>query len=389
MKGKGGTSSTTTTTTVNKSKHNFLIMELPEPIVLDILSRLPAKSIFRCKCVCKTWLTLFSLPYFSNLHLSNSPIEFLLRGSCPKTLLLTQLDESPITTCDDKFRIGRKFMIDLKMHDNQTNQIKVCSSLDGLICFCENKTNSYYVYNPLTGQNVVVPQCGIKGSRSLGCWLGISGKSNEYKLLKFVSNTSVDAFILTLGTNSWRSIALTPRYINLNSSYAPFVNGALHWVNATRGYGRIGCDSEVIFLFDFEEEKFGQVPAPDDYYSGVGEDCDFGKRYFANGLGVLGGCLSLCYSLHFKGVYELWVMNEYGIKESWTKLFVIPHKVGASCYQPIRLMGNGEILVLCDNRIVFSYDPNKKRRRHVKFYGNGRQRYSITPHVPSFVKVLK
>ncbi|KAM7524379.1 hypothetical protein LguiA_014281 [Lonicera macranthoides] len=275
------------------------------------------------------------------------------------------------------------------MRDYQTNQIKVCNSLDGLICFCENKTKSYYVYNPLTGENVVVPQCGIKSSGSLGCWLGFSGKSNEYKLLKFVFNTSVDAFILTLGTNSWRSIALTPRDIDLNSSYAPFVNGALHWVNTTRGYGPIGCDSEVIFSFDFEEEKFGQVPAPADYYLTVGADCEFGKRYSANGVGVLGGCLSLCYGLHFKGGYELWVMNEYGIKESWTKFFVIPFKVGASCYQPIRFMGNGEILVLRHNRTVFSYDPNKRRIRHSKFYGNVKQRYSITPHVPSFVKVLK
>lgn len=51
-------------------------------------------------------------------------------------------------------------------------------------------------------------------------------------------------------------------------------------------------------------------------------------------------------------------MNEYGIKESWTKSFVILHLVIARNFQTIRLMGIGEILVLWDDHALVSYNPN-------------------------------
>ncbi|GLT45701.1 hypothetical protein SLA2020_195150 [Shorea laevis] len=46
-----------------------------------------------------------------------------------------------------------------------------------------------------------------------------------------------------------------------------------------------------------------------------------GNRYFNSGLGVLGGCLCLIYAC-FSDPYpfELWVMKEYGVEASWTKL---------------------------------------------------------------------
>ncbi|KAM7515774.1 hypothetical protein LguiA_005357 [Lonicera macranthoides] len=84
-----------------------------------------------------------------------------------------------------------------------------------------------------------------------------------------------------------------------------------------RNPNSIGYDSDAILSFDFEEEKFREVPAPTDY------------------------CLGL-----------------YDIKESWTKSFVIPHLVIAQNFQSIRLMRNGEILVLCDDHAHVSDNPN-------------------------------
>ncbi|GLT54820.1 hypothetical protein SLA2020_279860 [Shorea laevis] len=37
---------------------------LPEELVLNILSRLSPKSLFRFRCVCKTWRTLIGNPDF-------------------------------------------------------------------------------------------------------------------------------------------------------------------------------------------------------------------------------------------------------------------------------------------------------------------------------------
>ncbi|WMV15177.1 hypothetical protein MTR67_008562 [Solanum verrucosum] len=46
-----------------------------EEILMDILTKLPVKSLFRLKCVSKSWKTLFSKPYFKKHlnHAKNQP----------------------------------------------------------------------------------------------------------------------------------------------------------------------------------------------------------------------------------------------------------------------------------------------------------------------------
>uniref|UniRef100_A0A7C9EHW6 F-box domain-containing protein n=1 Tax=Opuntia streptacantha TaxID=393608 RepID=A0A7C9EHW6_OPUST len=45
---------------------------LPEEIIIDVLSRLPAKSVGRCRCVSKPWRALLSRPKFIRAHLDRS-----------------------------------------------------------------------------------------------------------------------------------------------------------------------------------------------------------------------------------------------------------------------------------------------------------------------------
>ncbi|KAG5548844.1 hypothetical protein RHGRI_014261 [Rhododendron griersonianum] len=51
--------------------------ELPNDIMSDILSRLPLKSLFRCKRVCKVWRNIILEPNFAELHLSRSPLSLI------------------------------------------------------------------------------------------------------------------------------------------------------------------------------------------------------------------------------------------------------------------------------------------------------------------------
>ncbi|KAK6779280.1 hypothetical protein RDI58_021464 [Solanum bulbocastanum] len=43
----------------------------PEEIIVDILKRLPVRSLLRFKCVSKFWMTLISEPYFKMKHQSH------------------------------------------------------------------------------------------------------------------------------------------------------------------------------------------------------------------------------------------------------------------------------------------------------------------------------
>ncbi|XP_023926061.1 putative F-box protein At3g52320 [Quercus suber] len=45
--------------------------DLPRDIVLNILTRLPAKLVIRFRCVCKPWNSSITTPYFISTHLNN------------------------------------------------------------------------------------------------------------------------------------------------------------------------------------------------------------------------------------------------------------------------------------------------------------------------------
>lgn len=45
---------------------------LPAELIVEILIRVPAKIVLRCKCVCKRWNSLISNPHFATTYLSHS-----------------------------------------------------------------------------------------------------------------------------------------------------------------------------------------------------------------------------------------------------------------------------------------------------------------------------
>jgi len=44
------------------------LLHLPHELIIEILLRLPVKSLIRFKCVSKSWFCLISDPHFANSH---------------------------------------------------------------------------------------------------------------------------------------------------------------------------------------------------------------------------------------------------------------------------------------------------------------------------------
>lgn len=59
----------------------------------------------------------------------------------------------------------------------------------------------------------------------------------------------------------------------------------------------------------------------------------------------------------------IWMMKEYGVEKSWTKLFQIPTRISGSgriCFWPMPLLvlENGEVVLSCAAKMVL-YNPPK------------------------------
>ncbi|KAL7105851.1 hypothetical protein ACP275_07G071900 [Erythranthe tilingii] len=79
--------------------------------------------------------------------------------------------------------------------------------------------------------------------------------------------------------------------------------GIVHWLFA---------DNLVLLTYDLGRKAVGELSAP----PGLNR----------NGtIGVIDGCFSAIYDVSgdFSAIYEVWVMKEYGVAESWTKFAVI------------------------------------------------------------------
>ncbi|KAF9623020.1 hypothetical protein IFM89_036001 [Coptis chinensis] len=217
---------------------------LPEEIVIEILSRLPVKSLSRCKCLCKSLLKLISNHYFVQSHLEASKYT-------PRIIFTTVSDQSKERTSLSSLEydqttsdhVPNNYLVSLQ------GELSIAGSCNGLLCLSEYQT-SMVLCNPATKEYIEVPfdivevPAGYMRVTNLGVG---HVHTDQYKVVRIDNyvtdpsyhNNDIDddlgyyyVHVYTLGTKCWRRIkkqchSAVP--FNL-----PYLNGALHWGNADR-----------------------------------------------------------------------------------------------------------------------------------------------------------
>uniref|UniRef100_A0A5B7CAE4 F-box domain-containing protein n=1 Tax=Davidia involucrata TaxID=16924 RepID=A0A5B7CAE4_DAVIN len=390
------------------SELNFRILELPTHIICDILSRLPLKSILYCRCVCKMFLKILTDSYFAKIHLTKAPTttaSLILREHFGLSgflyIYMIDLDETSSTSCSTDYHHSRgggccrprhaltKQNAELRFRDGKATLVGSCN---GLLCLYHASLQNpiYHICNPILGEYTVVPH--LIPSTSVYTYLNYSGfgfcpKTNQYKVIRFMCLTSFDPFtaltlrktvaeIYTLGSESWRSISDAPSP-KTQGSFDPFLNGALHWITDSRRA------SDLICSFDLEAEQFRPVPPPAHF------DPDYVRKISWINIGVLRGCLCICY-VFGDAQFEVWVMKDYGVKESWIKEFAINVKFYCGLrvedlHQPIKFLNNGDLWFICKSHSLVSYSPQKGTFRDFKALGP--HKTEVIVHIPSFISL--
>lgn len=343
-------------------------MVLPADILANVLSRLPVKTILHCKCVCKRWSIILSEPYFAELHLSRSTEGLIFHPVSNEddsdTLKLVEIDDKSDhhdVRHDPIMRFDLGLGIDF-------SDLRFSGSVNGLICLWYYFGAAAYICNPITREfiNIQYQETGnLLSTETHG--FGFVAASNQYKVVRFYSTLGSDSKLIceiyTLGTGKWRSLGHVPFEFSVchdctSHFYGIFVGGDLHWLI---------CDPEDTdnlwgCSLDLEKEKFHLTP----YVPGGGIGT-------LRNLGMLNGCLCICEVRRLESQFVIWVMKEYGRKESWSKEIVIRynHNFGSLYYEnvyPLKVLKDGTILLVCCGNFLYSYHPRTKKLQRRGLY---------------------
>ncbi|PIA31554.1 hypothetical protein AQUCO_04900094v1 [Aquilegia coerulea] len=190
---------------------------------------------------------------------------------------------------------------------------------------------------------------------------GYNSIIDDYKVVKIkqffrgdnIDFISSEVMVYTLGTDSWKVIDGAPYSICCTSPLPSFEN--IHWA-AKKNPDYLELDS--IVCFNLVSEKISETQFPK----------RVGKIIRA---GVLGGCLSiLCRTEENQA--EVWVMKDYGINESWTKVISINHMTVIRSVDQLEVLCysmNGNVLMKSRYSDLVSYDPYLEESRTLEIKG--------------------
>ncbi|KAF8015779.1 hypothetical protein BT93_H1345 [Corymbia citriodora subsp. variegata] len=288
---------------------------LPKDIIIDILLRLPAKSLVRFKCVCKGWQSLISDQGFAKLHLQRLNAGDLI----PSQRIIIGRPERPLQTIDYEALDGGEGHT-VVPHTHRINPSRVVGSCDGLVLLIG--PCNFLIYNPTTRVYIELPDSNFVDQNELYnilgyqifCGFGYDSQFDDYKIVegKFgLGNWEVAIFSLKSGF--WRRIQVQypeekkRRDVALHGP-GVYWNGALHCIN--------GKWEALIMSFDLSEEKIHRVlPVPE-----VDEiDCRAADSW---GLGIHGPNLFIYKCSHRTGI-EAWITDVNGRGASWTRWFSV------------------------------------------------------------------
>ncbi|XP_034200141.1 F-box/kelch-repeat protein At3g06240-like [Prunus dulcis] len=303
------------------------ILQLPVHIITEIFCKIPTKTLIQCKRVSKSWRCWFSDPQFTRELFSRTPASLWVTGH-----FLVDLD-----------RIGSQSNVALQLFSNlRALCMTVVGSCNGFLChydFNSDFTRHLHISNPVTCEFFSLP---IPSNRDSGdCYgFGFSPISDVYKLVRVSSlgGEPDQVMVLTVGFGIWRNIG-HPGYsfYRVNPRHGIYLNGVLHWI------GRSCRDRSrrLICVFDVESERFQELPLPL-------SSQNLRRTYFK--LGILKGWLSVIHKVN--DVISVWVMKDYGVKESWTKENEFKKPVGSFVTSTMKFTEQGKVLGLHHNQLM-------------------------------------
>lgn len=359
--------------------------QLPEDVSEMILLRLPVKSLSRFKCVSKSWCALIKDPSFIAKHIRfNNYRDFLF---------INHLDHSSNTQVlsflsHQSFEVAGTLVHNLnRIQGYNSLFVQILGPCNGIFCLFDGK-DTIALWNPAIKEELqIIPSSNVTPPPNAGTLdtcigFGYDPISEDYKVLAFKhmctysANAMAHAELYSQKSNTWKMIQVEDEFQPLGnlpiSAFNPSIDGVFSWFEMDENVDK------VIFSFDMGKEVFTKTHLPD---YGIPSKRVHGKLVsFKNSLAFIHD-----YSLGetAKG-FDVWVLGEYGVRESWTKYLTIGPLNGVQV--PLGFSKSGELLFEDSHGQLISCDPNTEAMNKINV-GGAKNTLSVFHYRESLVSV--
>ncbi|KAJ7947514.1 F-box protein [Quillaja saponaria] len=262
-------------------------------LVVDILSRLPVKSLMRFKCVHKSWHVLIDEDnYFKTMHLH----KFTFNENNARILLKQQIENpskdvlhmlSDEEAHESVARLDMPSIFQIEEFPYGINHPYLCS-VNGIICISNCKRAG--LWNPAIREFRLLPdfqQPDVKDYNYNGYGIGYDCIRDDYKVIRTVDCYTENGYYLedeestytpgspmffqppeklffevySLKTDSWRKVNVDSEPFIIASYTLPnhvYLKGACHWLSC-----QTNDHDGVLLSFDMIEEVFQKTDLPD------------------------------------------------------------------------------------------------------------------------------
>ncbi|KAL6996966.1 hypothetical protein U1Q18_007089 [Sarracenia purpurea var. burkii] len=294
---------------------------VPEDALIQILVRLPVKSLLRFKCVCHHWYALIQNPSFVHYHL-----QYQKRNNKGRLLLQHFSKETK------QYRYSL-FPDETLAHKSSYHEIDrlptgpsrffahLVGPCNGLFCLStpENRENRVILWNPSIREFrfLPVPHFNLPFYHlvnNLG--FGLDPLTGNYKVLIFYPRpTGLEAMVHTIGTDTWRYLESVPNSKSVLHKYShsagnTYLDGVFYW-----------WVENAVVAFDMMKEVFREISGPVIPESDMNESYSCLTLYNDHvALQILGVWLRSLGGSTRSHCIGLWVMEEEG---RWIKQFIV------------------------------------------------------------------
>ena len=351
-------------------------------LIIEILLRLPLKSIARCRCVSKLLASILVRLDFTDSFLASSLSRPQVLFACQKQykndVIFYFSTPQPQNPDENSSTIVANYHMSFPF-----DSPSLCSAVSGFVCTDDlriikgRKTprRVWVICNPSTGQSFTLPKMKTRKRIWIRCFLGYDPIEKQHKALAMTSQVTKaeDHQVLTLGGTdklAWRRIECGIPQYGYPGPHNICINGLLYF-KAKAKYSSNGQD--IIVCFDVRSEKYNFVK--------VMKRVVHPAAALVNYNGKLASVISQSpshYIFDTTRSFEMWVLQD-SEKHEWSKhIYILPplwkHISGGQNLYFVGVTGADEI-VLCPKSLfrepfyVYYYNLKRGTIRRVEIQG--------------------